>query len=315
MKSFRRFALLSTIGVFLLIFIGGLVRVSGAGMGCPDWPKCFDRWIPPTSMSQLPPDMDPTTFNIVLAWIEYFNRLMGVTVGILILLTTILAFVYYRKVLKIIIPSIAALLLVGYQGWQGGQVVASNLKPLMVSLHFLIALIIGSILIYATQQAYYLENPAAEKRASYPYQSRAWLGILWIVGFLQVILGTQVRSGFEILAQQFPLLAKPDLISHSGPMSYIHALLGLLAGVLTFYAGNTILRRSKQPSGLVREGLWVMMILVIAQIGIGIVLFMSGLPSLLQLFHLWISSLYMGTVFVLYLAFKKGLEGAHAGGE
>jgi heme A synthase len=65
----------------------------------------------------------------------------------------------------------------------------------------------------------------------------------------------------------------------------------------------------------VREGLWVMMILVIAQIGIGIVLFMAGLPSLLQLFHLWISSLYMGTVFVLYLAFKKGLEGAHAGGE
>jgi heme a synthase len=311
MKSFRRVALLSTIGVYLLIFIGGLVRVSGAGMGCPDWPKCFGRWIPPTSVSQLPPDMDPTKFNIVLAWIEYFNRLMGMTVGLLVFLTVILALIFYRKALKIILPSIVALLLVGYQGWQGGQVVASNLQPLMVSLHFLIAVIIASILIYVTQQAYYIESPDAERNSSYPIQSRVWVGVLWLVGLLQVILGTQVRSGFDIIARQFPLLENSGLVSHTGPMSYMHAILGILVGILTFYAGSTILRQSKQASGMVREGVWVMMILILAQIVIGMVLFMAGLPSLMQLFHLWIASLYVGTVFVLYWAFRKGLGGAH----
>ena len=74
---------------YLLIFIGGLVRVSGAGMGCPDWPKCFGRWIPPTSLSQLPDYIDPEKFNLVLAWVEYLNRLFGALVGLIILITFI----------------------------------------------------------------------------------------------------------------------------------------------------------------------------------------------------------------------------------
>ena len=73
MKLFRTFSYLSTGLTYLLIFVGGMVRVSGAGMGCPDWPKCFDRWIPPTNISQLPDHIDPAKFNIVLAWIEPFS--------------------------------------------------------------------------------------------------------------------------------------------------------------------------------------------------------------------------------------------------
>ena len=100
-KFFFRSAFISTILSYLLIFVGGLVRVSGSGLGCPDWPKCFGRWVPPTSIEQIPAHIDPTAFNIVLAWIEYGNRMLGVIVGISILSMTIIAVIYFKKNSKI----------------------------------------------------------------------------------------------------------------------------------------------------------------------------------------------------------------------
>ena len=94
MRLFRIFTILSTILTYILIFVGGMVRVAGAGMGCPDWPKCFGRWIPPTSLDQLPDHIDPAKFNIVLAWIEYGNRLFGALVGLSIAITLYLVLKY-----------------------------------------------------------------------------------------------------------------------------------------------------------------------------------------------------------------------------
>lgn len=306
MKSFRRFALSTTIATYILIFIGGLVRVTGAGLGCPDWPKCFGRWIPPTSISQLPPDMDPTLFNFTLAWIEYFNRLVGVTIGFLILITAILAIKHYRKIARIWLPSVAALILVAYQGWQGGQVVASQLQPLLVSAHLVIALIIAGLLIYATQQAYYLENPEADKLAIYPKRANVWFKLLWISGILQVILGTQVRSALEILQAQFPTTPVSQLITNIGAANYIHSFFGILIGIFACYAGAMLLKQSQNISTLVREGVRGMIILVLAQVVIGMVLMMAGVPAIMQLFHLWIASIYIGVLFMLHAAFKKG---------
>ena len=306
MKNFRRFALYTTIATYILIFIGGLVRVSGAGLGCPDWPKCFGRWIPPTNISQLPPDMDPTLFNFTLAWIEYFNRLVGVTIGFLILITAILAIKNYRKVARIWIPSVAALILVAYQGWQGGQVVASQLQPLLVSAHLVIALIIAGLLIYATQQAYYHEYPDADKAAIYPKRSKMWLTMLWICGILQVILGTQVRSALEILEANFPTTPVAELVTKIGAVNYVHAMLGILIGIFTCYAGFTLIKQSRNISRLVKEGARWMIILVLVQVTLGIILMIAGVPAIMQLFHLWIASIYIGILFMLHAAFKKG---------
>lgn len=309
MKNFRRFALLSTLATYTLIFVGGLVRVSGAGLGCPDWPKCFGRWFPPTRIDQLPAGIDPSQFNFTLAWIEYFNRLVGVTIGILIFVTAILAIKYYRKVPRIIYPSLGALLLVAYQGWQGGQVVESQLRPIFVSIHMVLALVIVSLLIFVTQQSYYLEQPQADRGAVFPRRTRLWMSLLWIVGIVQVILGTQVREGLEVLRRRFPLLTGAEFREYIGPINYVHAALGIAIAAVTLLAGYAILKQSRHLSNLVRESIWGMIALALGQLIVGLSLVLAGLPSLLQLFHLWIASLYIGVLFVLYSAFKRQTGG------
>ena len=157
-KFFFRSALISTILSYLLIFVGGLVRVSGSGLGCPDWPKCFGRWVPPTSIEQIPAHIDPTAFNIVLAWIEYGNRMLGVIVGISILLMTIIAVIYFKKNSKILLSSLLSLFLVIANGGLGAIVVSSVLNPFIVSLHMILALFLVSVLSYATIESYKLIN-------------------------------------------------------------------------------------------------------------------------------------------------------------
>ena len=83
-----RFAFITLCATYILILMGGIVRATGAGLGCPDWPRCFGLWIPPVNYSQLPPNFDPSQFNLIKTWTEYINRLIGVTIGLLIIYLT-----------------------------------------------------------------------------------------------------------------------------------------------------------------------------------------------------------------------------------
>lgn len=314
MTGFRRFAFLATVATYILIFVGGLVRVSGAGLGCPDWPKCFGRWIPPLNASHLPPDIDPSTFNFTLAWIEYFNRLVGIAVGILILLTAILAIGYFRKVKKIVYPSVAAAILVVFQGWHGGQVVTSELEPLTVSVHMVLALIIVSLLLYVTQKAYYMEK---EKEGEIVKDHRGFglvVGVLWFLTIFQILIGTQVRSSVEMLQGRHPLFPDLKILGMVGTVGYIHSVLGIIVLVLGIYAGFKILRE-EAISGLTRNCAWGIIILTVTQMAIGLVLVLVGMPQLMQVLHLWVAAILVGVLLVLFSAARhaKGEEHVAAG--
>src|SRR5436189_5228892 len=153
LTSFQRLALLTTAATYFLILVGGLVRASGAGLGCPDWPRCFGSWIPPASAEQLPPQFDPALFNPTLMWTEYLNRLLGVTVGFLILGTVVSAWRHHRHDPKILWPTVAAVLLTGFEGWLGGRVVAHGLAAWIVTVHLIVALVIVQLLLCPTFQA------------------------------------------------------------------------------------------------------------------------------------------------------------------
>ncbi len=305
MTAYRRFAFWSVLWTYVVIFAGGLVRVSGAGLGCPDWPRCFGRWFPPLSAGDLPADINPTTFNFALAWIEYTNRLVGMLLGLLIVIAAVLAIVQYRHVKRILWPSIAAALLVAFQGWQGGQVVLSELAPVAVSLHLIIALIILSLLTYTTQRAYYLEEAKFDLIRSYPKSLALWIGALWSLAIVQVVVGSGIRGAIEELITRFPLANDHELLNMVGGVKYLHTLLGIGIAVITLVVGLQIYRSAQQPEQLVRLTVWWLIILVAAQMSLGTGLVAVALPPLLQLFHVWTATLYIGAVLVLYTAVKR----------
>ncbi|MDH4155804.1 MAG: COX15/CtaA family protein [candidate division Zixibacteria bacterium] len=309
MKAFTRLAIITTLATYLLIFTGGLVRVSGAGLGCPDWPKCFGRWVPPLSVSQLPVDIDPAQFNFALAWIEYVNRLIGVAVGLLIAAVAVMAIISYRRHPKILIASILAAVLVAFQGWQGGQVVASELAPLLVSVHLVIALVIGGLMIYVSQRAWYLERPDTEKESAYPAGLRMWVGLLWVLALVQVILGTQVREAIETAMHDFPLLPDSELIGAVGVMKYVHPLLGAVIAVAAWIIVFRLVKAKNRPSPIVWQSGWSVAGLVLVQLLVGAVLTFVGIPAVMQVLHMWVAALLTGAILVSYVALGQAQEG------
>ena len=305
MKNFRRFALLTTLWTYLLIFMGGLVRVSGAGLGCPDWPKCFGRWIPPTNATQLPPGIDPSKFNYTLAWIEYINRLGGVLLGILMVIAAVWVLAKYTKYLRILIPVLVAALLTAFQGWQGSVVVASQLEPIIVTVHMFLALVIVSLMIYATYEAYLLELSAPATRFAFPRSLSLWFGSLWLIALVQIILGTQIRSAIEVIQEQFPLESGAAWLAKVGAINHVHMTLGIILLALSWYVWQVAFRYKDQLRPIMRQATVGMVVIVTLQLVLGMLFILMGMSALRQVFHLWLASLYIGLTLLLYTTTRR----------
>ena len=221
MTRFQKLVVATTTVTFLLIGLGGFVRAAGAGLGCPDWPKCFGRWIPPTEASQLPDDIDPELFNFQLAWIEYVNRLVGVTVGLLILATAWLAWRDHRGDPPVLVPALAAVPLVAFQGWFGGQVVAHELDPRFVTVHLLVAVAIIAVLIAAAAHSF--PKPVRDETADLKRQFHLVRAGLVLV-LLQICLGALVRGSIDLAAERFPALERGALLGETGWLDGAHRI-------------------------------------------------------------------------------------------
>jgi len=296
-KFFFRSALISTILSYLLIFVGGLVRVSGSGLGCPDWPKCFGRWIPPTSIEQIPAHIDPAIFNIILAWIEYGNRMLGVIVGISIVVMTIIAIIYFRKNSKILYSSILSLFLVGANGGLGAIVVSSLLNPFVVSLHMILALFLVSVLSYTTIESYKLTNSNQFTGIHLSRSVSISLIALWILIIVEILLGTGIRTNIELIAIDNPLLSKGELLNALESYKYLHSVLGFSLLFLSAYLSYLF---KDDFFGLSKQLVYFIFGMILFQIFLGELMIFFELPQLTRLFHTWGSSWLVGIIIILY---------------
>lgn len=299
LTSFQRLALCTTAATYVLILVGGLVRASGAGLGCPDWPRCFGSWIPPGSAADLPPQFDVSQFNPALMWTEYLNRLLGVTVGFLILATTISAWRHHRNQPRILWTIVAALLLTGFQGWLGGRVVAHELAAWIVTVHMIVALLIVQMLLFVTvqgaQRAEGAQGPQGAQGA------RLAIVALIVLTLIQIGFGTQVRGAVDSALDAG--VARDLALGTVGRLDFLHRDLAfaVLAGaaILTLW-----LLYKHSPRVLIR---WSLVVLGLAslQVVVGAMMAYGSLLPAAQVGHLTVASLLLGAETVLWLSAPK----------
>lgn len=309
-QKYQKSLMIVIFTVFSLIAVGGLVRSTGSGMGCPDWPKCFGQFIPPTDISQLPVDYKEqfavsgrviADFSPVKTWIEYINRLFGVWTGIAVLILSYFSFAYKSEKPRVFWGSQLALFLVILNGWLGSKVVATHLEPGVITAHMILAILLIFVLQHLKHISIKLERIKTVESLK-KYKNILW--VMLILTFIQVILGTQVREQIDHITNLEPNLAKSNWVDRLDYVFYIHRTFSavILIGVVS------LLKKLMQDykDTLVVQKLCISIALVlIGEIAGGAILAYFSFPAIVQPIHLLLSVFLMSYMYELIVVLSK----------
>lgn len=297
MLTIRRWAFATFVLTFLVIIAGGVVRTTQSGMGCPDWPRCFGKWIPPTNASELPPDFEKYlrkqdidhTFNAVHTWIEYFNRLLGALLGVFAIIQVALLFKRQqnRQAFRL---AVAYLVVVILTGLFGAIVVKLNLAHLSISVHLLFAIVLLQL-----QLALLLALRSKLFHLSINKNMRIKLFAFLIILLIQSVLGTEVRIHVDDVSKALQYQQR-ELWLADIPLSFsLHrsfswvVLVGAL--VLGWYSRNNL---------MIRRNVNVLIGIIFLNMIAGISLYYADMPAVAQPIHLLLAACAITqTMFIL----------------
>lgn len=340
-NSYRRLSGITVVAVYFLILVGGIVRSTGSGMGCPDWPKCFGSVIPPTAVEQLPKNYQEIylekrlaknerfvatlsklgfketanqlandksiqieeEFNATKTWIEYVNRLIGVVIGLLILASLVKSFSLWSQDKWITITAFISLVLVAFTGWIGSIVVSTNLLAWMITVHMLLALALVAVLLYSYRRAARL-LATNQFTSAMPKKIFVLLLVASILMLVQVVLGTQVREAIDRVSFALGNMLREEWIGKVGLVFLVHRSFSLVLLALHVLYFVWAFKFSPRHSSLTYWNQALLLLLVLEIIsGMGMAYF--GIPAYLQPVHLLFGSMILGVQFILMLQLKE----------
>lgn len=300
LRRFASFATFAAVWTYALIVFGGIVRITGSGMGCGDeWPKCNGHWIPPMTLETL---------------IEYTHRLLGVSIG-LVLIGTFAYALRHRRLAGfggkggVLRYALLVLVLVAVQGLLGAVTVWLEIPPIVVAVHFVTALIIMAILLAAAVRARTLaqsELPVANAEAARADARHATIAL--ILGLVVIVLGALVanHTGAPQACQGFPLCNGAVLPSGVW-LVQIHWLHRLFAFVAFFYVTHHGFRAIKRVATTsVRNSAVAAALAFTLQIVVAAALVLMHLPRELQALHLAVGAAAWAFL-VLWFATAKAM--------
>jgi cytochrome c oxidase assembly protein subunit 15 len=314
--NFRRFGIFTIIAVYLLILAGGIVRSTGSGMGCPDWPRCFGRWIPPTDISQLPADYMvkykvhgfKAEFNVTKTWIEYINRLLGAIIGVLIFLVVVYSIPFLKKDKAIFYLSLLTFILVGFEAWLGKVVVATNLSPLMITLHMSGSLVIVALLIYviARSQTQHINFNIENKK-----MTELFLWVLISLTFIQIIGGTQVRELIDEISSAMNYQQRETWVSQLGSIFGFHRMFSFIVLAANSYFLYIVSKGSDKKNIFIKSAKYTLALLFF-EFFLGVAMAALNIPAFIQPLHLLCATLIFGLQFfmLVMLYFSTNIKNA-----
>jgi len=332
-KRFIRISFITICSLFLLILAGGIVRSTGSGMGCPDWPKCFNQWVPPTDVSQLPENYreqylekrlhknehfaqllekfgyietanalrkDPSIsateeFNVVNTYTEYVNRLVGALTGFFMLLMLIFSIPLMKQHLRVFLLSIIILIATFFQAWFGSIVVTTNLVSWTITVHMVLALVILALVIYAYSVVKYKHLESV--KVSIPNLRVASL-LTWIsiaLTLLQIIWGTELRESIDYYADFWKGTNRDAWVGLTGFIFKLHRSFSIILVLLSIYT-TWYMRIYFGAIKRLRRFSSAAIAILVLQVITGIILANFALPYGLQPVHLLLSSLLIGAL-------------------
>lgn len=305
---FRVIAGTTISAVVFLILVGALVRMTGSGMGCPDWPKCFGQWVPPTDVSQLPPDYksrfavagrEIADFDAFKTWVEYVNRLIGVLIGLFSAATVLAAWPLRKRIPASFWLSLGGLLGVLVVAGVGAYVVRTHLAGGMVTLHMMLALTVLALFIaaYLASMRVTLRTQAARQLAI-PHRLIGWGVATLVVVLAQIVLGTQVREGVDEVAKQLGEASRGQWLANLGLAYDIHQV-SYYSVVIAVLGWGMALRPWFNGWRVVRS-LYVSLLLVLAgEVLLGLGMHHLDIPAWMQPAHLLLATVLFGSSFAL----------------
>ena len=326
---------ITLVSLYLIFLAGSIVRMTGSGMGCPDWPKCFGYYIPPTSEEQITWQPNSTyeegmiiikdevlfvaeqevktasvfneknweeytkheyaTFNKFHTWVEYINRLVTVVSGFIFLFLLAGSLKFRKENKWIPIISFTAFFLMLVEAVLGKMVVDSNLKPTMITIHMVIGLLIIGLVLR-------LLFIIRKEKTSYKYHAlfNKLLIISVVFSLIQIAMGTQVRQFIDEQVKLFGFENKEYSLMNPSFKFYFHRSF-TIAIILVNFGLFYLNQLHKLGYKLVK---WILVLLFLETIT-GILMYYAEFPLGTQAIHLLSGALLFGVQFYLWLQSRK----------
>lgn len=321
--------------LYLIFLAGSIVRMTGSGMGCPDWPKCFGYYIPPTSEEQItwqPNSIyeegiiiikdevlfvaeqevktalifdennweeytkhEYATFNKFHTWVEYINRLVTVLSGFIFLFLLAGSLKFRKENKWIPIISFIAFFFMLVEAFLGKMLVDSNLKPTMITIHMVIGLLIIGLVLR-------LLFIIRKEKTSYKYHAlfNKLLILSIIFSLIQIAMGTQVRQFIDEQVKLFGFENKEYSLMNPSFKFYFHRSF-TIAIILVNFGLFYLNQLHKLGYKLVN---WILVLLFLETIT-GILMYYAEFPLGTQAIHLLSGALLFGVQFYLWMQSRK----------
>lgn len=331
-----KLAVASLTMVLLTVLAGSIVRMSGSGMGCPDWPKCFGYYIPPVDAEtlmwaenrsfkkgnmilheekfytakkdfeagsdfeeanwELYTKHDYNVFNPVHTWIEYINRLIGALTGLPVLAFFGFSLFYFRRNPVVTFLGFGGLVLLMFVAWLGKLVVDGNLIPHSITYHMFSAL--GLVAIYSFL--------AAKLRVhEFAFQARRDSRILTlgaasaVLVLVQTAMGTEVREAVDVMMSGGEY-SRDELVESLPFIFKVHRTFSIAVLLATGLFAAWLIR-TRTISMWPRVLLSVVVLEVLAGIGLAYL----GMPAILQPVHLLLAVVSFSLIVFLMVAYYR----------